>query len=250
MRTVSIARSMHERAWRGFNKDAACSKVTYSCSRVSRTLIRTRFGRSRSPCREVWMEVSGCWSHEGGESFVFERGLGELYAEARGMVVETRVNLVSDKAGNSLRLIHHQMLTGLARREWEVGARIFPPSAPARFQRGHYRLDATKRAGGGGALGVVCHFGSSEFLVRHLMLISEAVRRRIVDCAVLALITNDWKLYVTGRPARYEQAQRLLRAYGQSGFAGIPIVLWGLTPECTPRRPTHAGTDLQVTGRG
>jgi len=196
------------------------------------------------------MKVSGCWSHERGESLVFERGLGELYAEARGVVGETRVKLVSDKTENSLRLIHHQILTGLARREWEVGARVFPPSAPAKFLHGHYRLDATKRAGGGSALGVVCHLGSSEFLVRQLMLIAEAVRRKIVDCAVVALITNDWKLYVAGRPACYEQAQRFLRAYGQSGFAGIPIVLWGLIPECTPRRPTHAGRDLPVAVRG
>jgi len=204
---------------------------------------------SRPTCSEACMELSRCWSHERGESVIFEKGLGELYAEARETVLATRVGLVSDKADNSLRLIRKQVLTGLAGREWEVGTRIFPPSAPARFQRGHYHLDAAKRAGNGGALGIVCHFGSSEFLVRQLMLISEAVRRRIVDCAVLALITSDGKPYVTGRPACYEQAQRLLRSYGQSGFPGIPIVLWGLTPDDTPRKPAHPETDFQVAGR-
>ena len=76
------------------------------------------------------------------------------------------------------------------------------------------------------------------------MLISEAVRRGIVDCAVLALMTRDVKTYVLGRPACYEQAQRLLRAYGQSAFRGIPMVLWGLTPEAIHLPLTDVGVGL------
>jgi len=78
------------------------------------------------------------------------------------------------------------------------------------------------------------------------MLISEAVRRRIVDGAILALMTSDIRSYVTGRPACYEQAERLLRVYGQSGFRGIPMVLWGLTPEDMHPERTNIRAGLRV----
>lgn len=153
------------------------------------------------------MELALCWSHERGETVLFAKGLGEVYAEARETMLATRVKLASDRVENSLRVIRDRILRELAGRGWKIGEGIFPPFAPATFQRGHYHLDAAKRTGSGSGLGIICHFGSSEFLVRQLMLISEAVRRRIVDCAVLALVTRDVKRYVTGRPACYEQGQ-------------------------------------------
>lgn len=194
------------------------------------------------------MELLHLWSHERGESVLFEKGLGEVYAEARQTMLATRVKLVSDRAENSLRVIHDRILRELAGRGWKIGERIFPPSAPAIFQRGHYRLDAAKRTGSGGTLGVICHFGSSEFLVRQLMLISEAVRRGIADCAVLALMICDVRPYVPGRPSCYGQAQQLLQAYGQSAFRGIPMVLWGLTPEvmCPELTDVRAGLRARV----
>lgn len=177
------------------------------------------------------MELSHCSSHAQGESVLFKKGLGEVYAEARETVLASRVKLASDRAENSLRVIRDCIMRELSGRGWKIGETIFPPSAPASFHRGHYRLDATKKAGGGGVLGIICHFGGSEFLVRKLMLISEAVRGEVVDCCVLALITRNIKPYISGRPACYEQAQRLLRAYGQSAFGAIPMILWGLAPE-------------------
>lgn len=177
------------------------------------------------------MKLSHIRSHERGESVLFEKNLSEVYAEARETMLGTRVKLAPDRAENRPRAICEDVLRHLAERGWEIGASIFPASAPAMFQRGNYRLDAIKRTGRGSALGLICHFGSSEFLVRQLMLISEAVRRGIADCAILALMTSDFKAHVTGRPSCYEQARRLLRAYGQSAFHGVPMVLWGLTPD-------------------
>jgi len=184
------------------------------------------------------MKLAHCWSHERGESVLLEKGLGEVYAEAREMALATRVELVPNRAENNLRVTRDRILREIAGRGWEIAVSIFPASAPAMLHRGDYRLDATKKTGSGGALGFICHFGSSEFLVRQLMLISEAVRRGIADCAVLALMTRDVKAYVPGRPACYEQAQRLLRAYGESAFRGIPMVLWGLTPDAVRRELT------------
>ncbi len=192
------------------------------------------------------MKLASSYSHERGEAILYERGLGEAYAEAREGMLATRVELAPDKAENSLRVIHDRILRELAGRGWKIGERIFPPAAPATFQRGNYRLDATSRTGSGGTLGVIFHFGSSEFLVRQLMLISEAVRRGIVDCGVLALMTRSVKPYIAGRPAFYEQAQRTLRTYGQSGFRGIPMVLWGLTPEVMHPGFTDGGAALRA----
>lgn len=190
------------------------------------------------------MELARCWSHERGESVLFEKGLAEEYAEARGTALATRVKLAPDRAENSLRVIRDRILRELAGRRWEINTRIFPPSAPLSFERGHYRLDATKRAGTRAAIGLTFHFGSSEFIVRQLMLISEAVRRGIVDCGVVALMTRSVKPYIAGRPAFYEQAHRTLRTYGQSGFRGIPMVLWGLTPEVMHPGLTDGGAGL------
>ena len=184
------------------------------------------------------MKLAHCWSHERGESVLLEKGLGEVYAEAREMAVARRVELAPNRAENSLRVTRDRILRDIAGRGWEIAVSIFPASAPAMFHRGHYRLDATKKTGSGRALGFICHFGSSEFLVRQLMLISEAVRRGIADSAVLALMTRDVKAYLPGRPACYEQAQRLLLAYGESAFRGIPMVLWGLTPDAVRREVT------------
>jgi hypothetical protein len=195
------------------------------------------------------MELTHCWSHERADSLLFEKDLGEVYAEARETMLATRVKLASERAENSLRVIHNRILRELAGRGWKIGENIFPPAAPATFQRGHYRLDAAKRTGSGGTLGVICHFGSSEFVIRQLMLISEAVRRGIADCAVLALMTCDVRSYVPGRPSCYEQAQRLLRAYGQSAFRGIPMVLWGLRPESVQPALAYGATGLQVRVR-
>ena len=192
------------------------------------------------------MDLSHIRSHERGESVLLEKDLGEVYAEAREMVMATRVGLAPNRAENSLRVIRDQILEKIAGRGWEIAVSIFPASAPPMFQRGHYRLDATKKTGSGSGLGLICHFGSSEFLVRKFMLISEAVRRRIVDGAILALMTSGIRPYVTGRPACYEQAQRLLRVYGQSGFRGIPMVLWGLTPETLPPERAHMDAGLRV----
>lgn len=192
------------------------------------------------------MELTHCWSHEGADSVLFEKDLGEVYAEAREAMLATRVKLASVRAENKLRVIHDRILRELAGRGWKIGERIFPPAAPAIFQRGHYRLDATSRTGNGGTLGVICHFGSSEFVIRQLMLISEAVRRGIVACGVLALMTRSVKPYIAGRPAFYEQAERTLRTYGQSGFRGIPMVLWGLTPEVMHPGLTDGGAALRA----
>jgi len=170
-------------------------------------------------------------SHERAESILFEKGLGGVYAEALEVVLATRVDLAPQKGANMPRVIWEHVLKNLADRGWEIAVSIFPASAPAMFQRGNYRLDAIKRMGTGSALGLICHFGSAEFLVRQLILISEAVRRGIADCAVLALMTRDFKAHVPGRPSCYEQARRLLRVYGQSGFHAIPMILWGLTPD-------------------
>jgi hypothetical protein len=177
------------------------------------------------------MELEYCLAHERGETVIFERGLGEAYAEARAVALATRLTQASGKGEESLRVIRDRILTELAARGWIIDERIFPPSAPAIFQRGNYRLDAAKTTGSDDALGFIYHVGSSEFLVRKLMLTSEAVRRRVVGCCVLALMTRNTKPYVAGRPASYEQAERLLRAYGQSAFRGIPMVLWGLAPD-------------------
>jgi hypothetical protein len=192
------------------------------------------------------MELSHIRSHERSESVLFEKDLGEVYAEARETMLATPVKLASERAENGLRVIHDRILRELAGRGWKIGVGIFPASAPAMFQRGHYRLDATKKAGSGGALGFICHFGSSEFLVRKLMLISEAVRQGIVDCGVLALMTRSVKPYIAGRPAFYEQAERTLRTYGLSGFRGIPMVLWGLTPEVMHPGLTDGGAGLRA----
>jgi hypothetical protein len=192
------------------------------------------------------MELSDCSSHARGESVIFEKGLGDVYAEAREVVLTTGIPLAVGRSENNLRAIREYLLRELAGRGWEINQRIFPPSAPGMFQRGQYRLDATKRTGSGGALGFICHFGSSEFLVRKFMLISEAVRRGIVVCGILALMTRDTRPYVTGRPACYEQAHRLLRVYGQSGFCGIPMILWGLIPEGMRPERTHIRAGMQV----
>ena len=63
------------------------------------------------------------------------------------------------------------------------------------------------------------------------MLISEAVRRRIVECAIVALMVRAVIPYVCGRMACYEQIQRLFLAYGTSGFVDVPMVVWGMMPE-------------------
>ncbi|OGB91613.1 MAG: hypothetical protein A3G35_10070 [candidate division NC10 bacterium RIFCSPLOWO2_12_FULL_66_18] len=195
------------------------------------------------------MELSRIRSHERGESVIFEKSLGEVYAEARETMLGTRVKLVPDRAEDSLRVIHDRILRELAGRGWEIGVSVFPASAPAMFQRGHYRLDATKKTGSGSGLGLICHFGSSEFLLRKFMLISEAVRRGAVECGVLALMTRDVKPYVSGRPACYEEAQRLLQVYGQSGFRGVPMVLWGLRPESVQPGLAYGATGLQARAR-
>lgn len=192
------------------------------------------------------MELTHCWAHEDGESLVFEKGLGVLYVEAREATLTTRIKLATDRLENRLRVIRDHILREFAGRGWEINTRIFPPSAPRVFERGHYRLDATKRAGTGAALGLTFHLGSSEFIVRQLMLISEAVRRGIVDCGVVALMTRSVKPYIAGRPAFYEQAQRTLRTYGQSGFRSIPMVLWGLTPEVMHPGLTDGGAGLRA----
>ena len=192
------------------------------------------------------MELSRVGSHEGGESVLFEKDLGEIYAEAREITLGTRGKLTPDRAENNLRIIRERILRGLTGCGWKIGPRIFPFSAPAMFQRGHYRLDASKTTGSGAALGIIFHFGGSEFLIRQFMLISEAVRRGIADCAILALITRDFKARVTGRPSCYEQARRLLRAYGQSAFPGVPMVLWGLTPDSVPSELADARAGLRA----
>lgn len=177
------------------------------------------------------MELARCWSHGNAEAVLFEKGLGGVYAEARETIRAVRVEFGLSIAANELRTIRERILEQLAGHGWEIDTRIFPPSAPIGFERGRFRLHATKGTGGGATLGVICHFGGSEFIVRQLMLISEALRRRIIDCGVVALMTRNVQPYATGRPACYEQALRLLQAYGQSGFAGIPMILWGLAPE-------------------
>ncbi len=180
---------------------------------------------------EVHMELQYCLYHECSESILFEMGLGKAYSEARETVLATPVKLATNREQNNLRVIRDCMQKELAGRGWEINARIFPSSAPKRFERGRYCLDASKHAETGAALGAIWHFGGSEFIVRQLMLISEAVRRNIIDCGLLALMTREVKPYVSGRPAFFDQAQRLLRTYGQSGFRGVPIILWGLMPE-------------------
>lgn len=190
------------------------------------------------------MELSHIRSHERGESVLFERNLSKVYAEVRETMLRTRVELVSDKAENSPRVIWKRVLGDLAGRGWGIAVSIFPASAPAMFQRGNYRLDAIKGTGTGSALGLICHFGSSEFLVRQFMLISEAVRRGIADCAILALMTRDFRAHVAGRPSCYEQARRLLQTYGQSAFHGVPMVLWGLTPDSTQSELADAQAGL------
>jgi len=244
VRIVSNAWRMHESAWRDFEGGATCKRMTYDCSRVFWTRIRTRVRWPRSTCGEGRMEIPHSWSHERGESVLFEKGLGRIYAEAREAALAGRVGLLPDKSKNSLRAIREGILRDLAGRGWRIGVSIFPSSAPAMFQRGHYRLDAAKTTGSGATLGVVCHFGGSEFLLRQFMLISEAVRRGIVDCAVLELMTREAIECVRGRPACYEQARRSLRLYGQSAFGGIPMVLWGLIPEATHLRTTGVGEGL------
>jgi hypothetical protein len=179
------------------------------------------------------MELARRFSHGIAESVLFERGLDGMYAEVRETIRAARVELGLAGATSELRAVRERILRQLAGHGWEIDTGIFPASAPTRIQRGHYRLDASKRLGAGAALGIICHFGSAEFTVRKRMLVSEAVRRGIVDCGLVALITRDARPYLAGRSACYEQALRFLRAYGQSGFAGIPIILWGLAPEAT-----------------
>lgn len=187
------------------------------------------------------MELARCFSHGTAESVLFERGLGGVYAEVRETIRAARVELGLAGATGELRAVRERILRQLAGHGWEIDTGIFPASAPTSIQRGHYRLDASKRVGARAALGIICHFGSAEFTVRKLMLVSEAVRRGIVDCGLVALITRDVKPHLAGRPACYEQALRVLQAYGLSGFAGIPIILWGLAPEAMPLQYTAGG---------
>jgi hypothetical protein len=62
----------------------------------------------------------------------------------------------------------------------------------------------------------------------------------------LALMTGGFKRHVAGRTSCYEQARRLLQAYGQSAFHGVPMVLWGLTPDSTQSGLADARVGLRA----
>lgn len=176
------------------------------------------------------MEIARCWSHGDAECVLVGKGLAEAYAEVRETFCAVSFDLGLSKTSNERRVVRARILEQLAGHGCEIDTKIFPASAPTMFHRGQYRLDATRRVGTKAALGIICYFGSAEFTVRKLMLISVAVRREIVDCGVLALMTRDIMPYVAGRLASYDQGLKLLRMYGQSEWVDIPMILWELAP--------------------
>src|SRR5574341_122530 len=133
------------------------------------------------------MKLAGCYSHEQGETVVYGRGLGDAYAEARVVVLATRFCVLPTSGENRLRLIRGRMLSELEVRGWELATRVIPPSRGEVFERGKYHLDAIKKGKCRNTIGLIFHFGSSEFGLRQLMLVSGAVRRGIVDCGVIAV---------------------------------------------------------------
>jgi hypothetical protein len=179
------------------------------------------------------MKLAGCYSHEEGETVVYGRGLGDAYAEARDVILATRFYILPTGGGNRLRMTRGYILSELGIRGWELLTRVTPPSGCEAFDRGKYHLDAIKRGKSRNTIGLICHFGSSEFGLRQLMLVSGAERRGVVDCGVIAVMAREATPYLTGRPSSYEQLRALLHAFGNSEFHGVPMVLWGLTPDPT-----------------
>jgi hypothetical protein len=188
------------------------------------------------------MKLAGCYSHEEGETVVYGRGLGDAYAEARDVILATRFGI-----GNRLRMTRGYILSELGIRGWELLARVIPPSSCKAFDRGKYHLDAIKRGKSRNTIGLICHFGSSEFGLRQLMLVSGAVRRGVVDCGVIAVMAREATPYLTGRPSSYEQLRALLHAFGNSEFHGVPMVLWGLAPD--PILKGQVGRSVRVRAK-